>query len=238
LLGEERDPAARLNALTVGRSAHLQEELAWRMGALVATAARKPQDPRPFAEHGSADGAFGMHCGLGDPGFKSWTCAAGLKCIDVHGDLVGICSPSGEVGDACVTSQVTLVADSHKDKLTSRQSKQCKGSGVACQDGAGFPDGLCADSCTQAGKTTGKKICGAVPMKDKNVHCLVDERRPFLDCLKESSVPVDLHTCNAKEPCRDDYACMRVDQGSLDTGACMPPYFAFQVRVDGHMFDE
>jgi hypothetical protein len=209
------------------------------MDALKATAAKKAQGPRPFAEHASKDGAFGTHCGLGDPGFKSWTCPSGLRCVDVHGDVVGMCSEGGTIGDICVASKITLDEDSHKDKRTKPKLLDCKGGANAgCQDGGGFPDGLCADDCKQVGKVTGDKFCASVPDKDKNTKCLIEERRPFPECLKEAGGPLLVRSCDAKTPCRDDWACMRVDGGPLETGACMPPYFAFQVRVVGHMFDD
>ena len=99
---------------------------------------------------------------------------------------------------------------------------------------------MCSEGCKpeQLGNVTGKKMCGGVPDKARNIQCLEVDRRPFQDCLKETSQPAILRACDAQEPCRDDYACMRVDKAPLETGACMPPYFAFQVRVDGHMFDE
>jgi hypothetical protein len=51
-----------------------------------------------------------------------------------------------------------------------------------------------------------------------------------------------LKGCDANEPCRDDYICARTAAGhsaSKDArerahGACIPPYFLFQLRVDGH----
>jgi hypothetical protein len=37
--------------------------------------------------------------------------------------------------------------------------------------------------------------------------------------------------CGEAAPCRDDYICARTPAGG---GACVPPYFLFQLRVDGH----
>ncbi len=39
-----------------------------------------------------------------------------------------------------------------------------------------------------------------------------------------------LRACDDQNPCRDDYVCARAAHG----GACLPPYFVFQLRVDGH----
>jgi hypothetical protein len=40
-----------------------------------------------------------------------------------------------------------------------------------------------------------------------------------------------LRACDADQPCRDDYLCALTPAGK---GACLPPYFVFQMRVDGH----
>jgi hypothetical protein len=40
--------------------------------------------------------------------------------------------------------------------------------------------------------------------------------------------------CSVSTPCRDDYVCDFVPGAPQGTGACMPPYFIFQARVDGH----
>src|SRR5262249_36992519 len=104
----------------------------------------------------------------------------------------------------------------------------------------GFPDGLCRTDCTdeEAGKIVGKTICGGIPSASGLTKCLTVDRLPFKECLATTMNPTFLRTCDAKNPCRDDYACMRVKNGPASLGACMPPYFAFQARVDGHMFDE
>ena len=53
----------------------------------------------------------------------------------------------------------------------------------------------------------------------------------FGDCIKRNSTPAAVRSCDEARPCRDDYVCARSASG---TGACMPPYFLFQLRVDGH----
>ena len=40
-----------------------------------------------------------------------------------------------------------------------------------------------------------------------------------------------LDTCSPSRFCREDYICARTPSGQ---GACIPPYFLFQMRVDGH----
>src|SRR5206468_3608309 len=117
LLGEERDARARVNALAAGASPHLAEIIGWRaenLRAMGAGAARTTA-PLPFADH-TANGAYAAHCGLGDPGFRHWTCDAGLRCADVYGDDVGACSPpTNPAGDACETSRTKPDANGRAD---------------------------------------------------------------------------------------------------------------------------
>jgi hypothetical protein len=242
VLGEERDPAARLNALAIGRSPHLLEELPWRTAFLEATArGEKLAAPRPFAEHATNDGKYGAHCGLGDPGLASWTCAPGLECLNVHGGPVGMCSPpAAPVGDVCETVRITPNANSHRDRVVDRRELTCNpsGRGARCNPvEQGFPDGMCRTDCTEAeaGRIEGDTICGLVPSASGLTQCLA-AHRPFEECLQSQNTPTFLKTCDRTEACRDDYACARVKNGPPGIGACMPPYFAFQARVDGHLF--
>jgi hypothetical protein len=48
--------------------------------------------------------------------------------------------------------------------------------------------------------------------------------------------PSLVRACDADHPCRDDYACARVS-AEATRGACVPPYFVFQARVDGPRAD-
>jgi hypothetical protein len=245
LLGEERDNGARLNALAIGRSPHFKEELPWRTDMLNSVAEGGTfAAPRPFAEHGADAGKYGSHCGLGESGFSSWTCAADLECLAFQGDgTVGICSAkSAPVGDACQIGKTTPNKDSHRDHVVDVQNLACD------QDGRnarcigveqGFPDGMCRADCTEAeyGTIKGESICGPVPSASGLTRCLTVDRLPFKECLARENTATFLRTCDRTEECRDDYACTRVQGGPAGVGACMPPYFAFQARVDGHLFD-
>ena len=103
LLGEERDPEVRFNALAVGHSPHLAAELPWR-AAVLADAARGEDRvrPRPFSGRPDGSGAYGAECGIAS-GFASWTCEPGLVCRDLHGGDIGVCAtPSGsKPGEPC-----------------------------------------------------------------------------------------------------------------------------------------
>ncbi len=60
--------------------------------------------------------------------------------------------------------------------------------------------------------------------------------RPFPECLR-LTVPAGLRACDRAHPCRDDYICTAPYKELTDKrklGTCIPPYFLFQFRVDGH----
>jgi hypothetical protein len=81
------------------------------------------------------------------------------------------------------------------------------------------------------GAVGGPAICGAMPPAGFN-ECL-GSGKSFTDCLAKSS-PTFRRRCDSANPCGDDYVCAGVANAPKGVGACMPPYFIFQARVDGH----
>lgn len=243
-LGQEDAETARANAIEVGTSPHLHEELRWRKAALAdAASSGSIATARPFAERNAAvPGAYGAHCGLGDPSFAAWTCATGYRCMDVSGEEVGMCVPEEKLsaGDACETSSVTFEADPKKDRVTDMHVESCTVPGgvratcsrsVASGSVGGFPNGSCSASCRTMGAVGGAAICGATPPSGFN-ECL-GAGKTFTECLEDAR-PAFRRRCDAGTPCGDDYVCSGVAGAPKGVGACMPPYFIFQARVDGH----
>jgi hypothetical protein len=60
---------------------------------------------------------------------------------------------------------------------------------------------------------------------------------PIEECLATHSRRRRVRWCDAAHACRDDYVCLRVPGLLPHEGACAPPYFAFQTRVDGPLLD-
>ena len=61
----------------------------------------------------------------------------------------------------------------------------------------------------------------------------------FVPCLSKpfASDKATLRACNVLMPCRDDYVCLATTETSRTSlGACLPPYFLFQFRLDGHPY--
>ena len=284
LLGDERAQISPTytagNRLAVGHSPHVQDELTRRLRYVQSTLTQGSADPfRPPAERGGArqavvQGGMGAACGLGDPGFAGWQCAAGLRCEDV-GDVgrngsnnigsegaLGVCMPAAPtVGAMCEPGPMQPDANPLKDRalpLAARGKAMPCGGGLVCEATAvGFPGGMCSGSCAADGAVvgtganhSGSAVCGRIAVLDDFNRCLA-QKRPFSQCLQHTR-PGLLQRCSASEYCREDYICAavegpgparvaRIDLGTTpaamtasQSGACMPPYFLFQMRVDGH----
>ena len=247
VLGNEDDKGTndKMNRLAIGTSPHFNEELAWRMRlvrsvAQGANAADLPE-ARPFAEHATNDGLAGASCGLGaDPTFAGWTCGAGLKCADMIGQgNVGVCITDGapKPGEACEKDKITTVADPLGDKVQNLDPGDAlcaKGTpGGSCSGASGgFPGGACFALCSHMGQVNGRVICGAAPPAGFN-ECMANGHKSFDDCMSPPKLALR-QACNVNVPCRDDYVCSYVPGAPAGTGACMPPYFIFQARIDGH----
>lgn len=245
LPGEERDPHKKFNALAVGISPHLHEELGWRARLLASVADGTAfAEPRPFPEHATTAGFYGSHCGLGDPSFADWTCAAGLECRDNrHDDEVGFCAPATRVaGDACENARIVGRPGASGDQLVTDPPETCYGHSpdmVQCiPNSYGFPLGSCTEACGRPGARRGSSVCTLMLSSDYERTCLpLDE--PLEDCVRRHALvtAVTTRACSADEPCRDEYGCLRYPGSAPGTGACAPPYFLFDFRVDGPKLD-
>lgn len=235
LLGEDGPDAAAGNALAVAMSAPLVAERRRRADlALALAAGATPDFTRPFAER-AADpaGRSGARCDLaGDPGFADWTCADGFTCarLDAPADdaALGVCVPAAgpAVGDPCETGLLTAAGDSHRDRVGKVTHAACA-VGVCNGNRVGFPAGMCTATCDDLPEGA---TCGAIALLTPFNNCLA-RNTPFPRCLAEHVSPAGLRACSEAAPCRDDYICARTASGN---GACIPPYFLFQLRVDGH----
>lgn len=130
------------------------------------------------------------------------------------------------IGDACELGVIRAAARGpHLDTFVKRSHLACS-TGLHCtSQRGGFPGGMCQARCNALDDDA---VCGVIA-----VH-------PFDDCLGSGAAfskcikhvrPIGLARCDDTRPCRDDYVCARAPSGD---GACLPPYFLFQLRVDGH----
>jgi hypothetical protein len=232
LLGVEPDADA-VDALAVPMSPHLHADLDRRANYLLALAGEQtPNEHRSEAERADAHDGRGAHCGLGEPGFAHWTCAPGLRCVDVGDDEVGACvaAEAPAVGDPCERGTTSAASDAHADRMTLGAQDACADGRVCEVNAVGFPGGTCAGGCDALPEGA---VCGGIALLREFNACLA-ARTPFDRCLAENTRPGALQACDFKTPCRDDYVCARGASMPPGTGACLPPYFMFQLRVDGH----
>lgn len=219
----------RVDAVEVPMSPHFHAELARRAPYVMAVAeGRAPDDRRPPAERGARDDGVGARCGLGNAGFAAWTCAPGLRCVPASEPDVGVCIPEAGpgVGDVCEVGTMKPSTNSHRDAIALGAPSACS-QGRPCEaNSVGFPGGMCSGSCESLPEGA---VCGGIPVLDTFNAC-VGAGTPFEKCIAESTRPGALRSCGFHAPCRDDYVCARAGAAS----GCMPPYFLFQLRVDGH----
>ena len=231
LLGDDPSDTAAGNALYTGSSPHTLAELPRRRAYTSALANEAPTDlTRPLAERALRnDDGYGAHCGLGDAGFRTWTCASGLSCdayeAAVGESTVGVCLPAlPGTGDPCEPARVRADRNAQRDGVERAAPRACREICEATR--VGFPGGMCASSCDALPSDA---ACGGIAVLTPFNDCLA-KQRPFAECAREHVRPAGLRACSDRAPCRDDYVCTKNHEG----GVCLPPYFVFQLRVDGH----
>ena len=232
LLGDDPLATPAGNAVALGTSPHLVGDLKRRRAVVRSTAAGLASNElaQPFPERSDHSG-YGAHCGLGsDASFAEWKCAAGLVCQPYDapaGEGVGQCLPPEPraAGDPCEAGPL----DQKRDRVASVEKKACAGSAVCNTNAVGFPGGMCTETCSALSPSA---VCGSIAVLDPFNAC-VARGEPFLDCLANNVRPAGFRACDSENPCRDDYICTRAGAGGRG-GACIPPYFLFQLRVDGH----
>lgn len=217
----------QVDALAVPFSPHFADELVRRADYVAKLASGAvPNELRLPAER-MGGGGYGAACGL-DASFAGWTCDPGYTCKRLHDAKVGQCMPqTTRVGDACEMGTLRPAANPHRDFVRLDRPSDC-GAGRHCErSGVGFPGGMCSGGCSNL---TDEAVCGGIALLTEFNQCLA-RRLPFETCVREQTRPGALRACSTTTPCRDDYVCARMQDGS---GACIPPYFLFQLRVDGH----
>jgi hypothetical protein len=230
-LGVDRDGAAVSNALAAPFSPHSERDQPRRRAVLEALREDHiPSYARPLAERAAqGDAGYGAHCGLGDGGFADWTCEPRYRCDPFDASksdaTVGICLPEkqGGVGDPCEVGPIVANVDPLRDRVAGARASACSGGAVCNTNAVGFPGGMCTPSC---GALAAEGACGSIAILDAFNACLA-EGKSFEGCIAAHSSPAGLRRCSRAEPCRDDYIC-------AGSGVCIPPYFVFQMRVDGH----
>jgi hypothetical protein len=248
LLGEERSTSS-FNTLAVGHSPHLGADLGWRMTDL--TSASRGSElgaPRPFAAY--PNGELGSDWGL-SAGLSAWSCKSGLVCRDIHHGDVGVCAHTqggnaGYAGEPCedvdsfapsTRAEGPIVMAKTPDAQCPAPSAEQQQRGPFCAPNwLGFTGGMCSELCNASGEQRGTTICAPLPAAHYEADCFLS-REPIEKCLERHLVTAYVASCDAHRSCRADYGCARVPGAPQGVGACVPPYFIFQARIDGPLLD-
>jgi hypothetical protein len=256
-IGKDPDQKYPLNSSLVAGSPHFLADLPRRREIVNSYLQNQTPDfSRGFAERtdapasvaqlkgtGLIDG-WGARCSLGkDPSYRNWTCAEGFECRPVYKsnleDSLGVCFAKNkvEIGDYCETGTVQSKADglySRNDTQEGLVSQPLKDSSQRCfMNKGGFPGGVVWKwDCSQMPK---EATCVLLPSKKSGFNDCLAKQKNFVSCIRDFSSPVGLRRCDDTTPCRDDFLCIQAEDSK--EGACVPPYFLFQFRVDGHPLD-
>lgn len=243
-----------LNESSLSASPYLRTALIWRGAYLDYLAGKRSDVPddgvQPIPERA---GDYGRHCQLpggggeaGKDDFAGWTCGEGEVCLDLHGDEVGSCAPAtGEAGDPCVEGKLDGKSDRFQDVW--KESRFRLSQGFHCEATSnGYVGGMfdtgnalpgadespyCGGSKPAYGQSVDGAMCTPAPSFKKGFDkCQADP----IFCQLSSLVPIWGRHCTASRECREDFVCARVPGGASDEGVCLPPYFLFEGRVDGH----
>lgn len=234
-LGRDKEKTDAVNSIFISASPHFLLDQK-RRGHFIERLKQNenPEHRRPLSVRAdSNEGKNGSHCGLGDASFGPWTCQTGFHCRafteDSEVSPTGICVPVNPIsGSPCTTGKMTHNPDSKKDHLKLQSESSCGDASVCESSSVGFPNGMCAGRCQhlKPGET-----CGSIAELFAFNSCLAAGKDHFAKCLGENVRPASMQECDPQSFCRDDYICARTLSGK---GACIPPYFLFQLRVDGH----
>lgn len=233
-LGIDRKETHAVNAIFMPSSPHfLRDQLRREEFQKALLDGRKPAAERPLSVRAAkGEGGAGSHCGLGDPAFAEWKCKPGFECRPLMTDdkvsRTGVCQAKQPLaGSICQPGSIKHNDNPHLDKV-SLSSARCRPSQFCEDTSVGFPGGMCSGGCEGLGPD---EVCGSIAVLQGFNDCLARGKKAFTDCLSENVRPGALARCSEHQPCRDDFICARTASGE---GACIPPYFLFQLRVDGH----
>ncbi|MFN7697796.1 MAG: S-layer homology domain-containing protein [Deltaproteobacteria bacterium] len=243
VLGHDPDAFGHaLNRVRLAHSTHYGYELERRQryhDRLVQNRAPNTRRPLSYLPPTSRRVPAGSPC-LGDD-----RCGGGSSCeVVTSGDApvnVGMCvRPASRSvgGDPCLSGAL-------RESVSSPRSTSVGTSRFGCGEYAclppeeGTPAGLCIASCAPGNRErSGDDMCaynGGISFDT----CAASGN--FAACLGTSTTRGLRTACDELTPCREDYICQRFVDPAASTahatggrGFCVPTYFLFQMRLDGH----
>lgn len=261
-IGIDRAGEAPTNSVSVAGSAHFFSDLPRRRSIVQAMAeGRTPAYARGFASRplpAQADAlartqlydGWGATChanAANDNRFAHLACRRGLNCavLNITDDFpnIGTCvSGSGhELGDPVHIGRVTRESvngrpqygqDKYDIKVKNRLSWPQEFN--ASPQSSGFPNGtLRLKNCD---RIPPEATCGKI-VDGKFTECINQQGANHETCMQENTVFAALRACDRENPCREDYICTGTyehPKARPGKGTCVPTYFMFQFRADGH----
>ncbi|MEZ4744194.1 MAG: hypothetical protein R3B45_17375 [Bdellovibrionota bacterium] len=252
-LGIDKSSTHATNSLFFEGSGHFSIELKRRYNSMKRVLHHqwmKPSRDFSIAPPEGELAGIGHFCGLpGSGDFAHWQCQKGLECTaydEAEGETsLGKCTPPQNdlrAGDYCRVGEVSQPRDSdgslkeysyNFDGLGNTQGLRCGGhdaSKYKCRSHSlGHPAGNCARDCKNL--IPGREVCSSF-IGGGFTDCISDPKTTFTQCIEKAASPGARGICNEERPCRNDFVCVKTSDAS--NGACMPSYFVFQVRLDGH----
>jgi hypothetical protein len=228
-VGNDSPEHPAFDALVSGSSVHLENDLERRRLYVSNVAAGEATEEfRPIPERQGTGSGFGAPCGLGDPGFSDWKCDAGLRCERLEDAEVGTCVADRAIGSPCQYGEVVSQPKALRDLVAGMKKLACDDRQYCHDNRSGFPLGACEAACNSSALGS---TCADFLDADAFQNCL-RSKKTFEACAKEHVYGTGLRACDADEPCRQDYVCVR--SRTPGVGACVPPYFVYQLRLDGY----
>ncbi len=177
-----------------------------------------------------------------DPSFKFWTCASGLKCVTPHDNpndpghgscMVKPDYTTGDVAEYGRIASASFRGDRYaRLKPAAGETLRLKSTLRAAPQAGGFFGGMIYKrDCVKPFPAS--TVCARHAAGRFNT-CLAASAnfKKCFDTAGQYTEFVGLRECDTAMPCRDDYMC--ISTRDRTTGACLPPYFMMQFRVDGH----
>ncbi len=244
-VGIDRPKSFAANKVFFAQSGHLREDRKRReQFFLDLVRGKKPDASRGFSERSPEEkGLYGAHCTTGkDPSFAKWNCAKDYSCQKIVSMVpdsknkpslgLGVCLPTklGTGGDPSEIGSIVQNTNPRRDSVTKKKQRPCSDGYANFDARDGFPSGICYKDCPTSKRRLKKgEACGLIAFNGFNP-CLA-RGEAFTQCLAKYTGELVLKACNEASPCRNDYVCA---ESKDQSGVCIPPYFLFQLRLDGH----
>jgi hypothetical protein len=116
----------------------------------------------------------------------------------------------------------------HRDRIGDLTKYACGAAQTCDTNFSGFPEGACSAACSS--RIAGSSCADFLDV-DGFQNCL-RSKGTFDACAARFVFGAGLPTCDAEHACRQDYVCARTRTHGV--GACVPPYFVYQLRLDGY----